>query len=347
MIEIWAGDPYPLGATYDGFGTNFALHSEIAERVVLCLFDDQGKETQIPLPEVTAYTWHGYVPQVGPGQRYGFRVHGPFAPDRGNLCNPNKLLLDPYAKALEGEIQWDDSIFDFDKATQQERLRTEDTAPFMPRSVVIDPYFDWKNERKPRTPWDETIIYEVHVKGFSKLRSEIPEEVRGTYAGLAHPSSIDYLKRLGVTAVELLPVHQFLSEPALKARNKTNYWGYNTISYFAPHGAYASLGQRGEQVREFKYMVRELHAAGLEVILDVVYNHTAEAGRGGPTLCLRGVDNARYYRLAQDDPRQYVDYTGCGNTMNMRDPDDGFPPLLGRGDARGRLPLRLGFGTGP
>jgi isoamylase len=320
MIEIWAGDPYPLGATYDGFGTNFALHSEIAEQVVLCLFDDTGKETRVPLPEVTAYTWHGYVPQVGPGQRYGFRVFGPFAPARGNLCNPNKLLLDPYSKAVDGEIQWDPSLFDFDTATQQERLCLEDTAPYMPRSVVVDPYFDWKNERKPRTPWDETVIYEMHVKGFSKLRAEIPEDIRGTYAGLAHPSSIEYLKRLGVTAVELLPVHQFLSEPALQARGKTNYWGYNTIGYFAPHGAYSSLGQRGEQVREFKYMVRELHAAGLEVILDVVYNHTAEAGRAGPTLCLKGVDNARYYRLAADDPRQYVDYTGCGNTMNMREP---------------------------
>ena len=319
-IEVWPGDPYPLGATYDGFGTNFAIHSEVADSVVLCLFDADGRETRVPLPEVTAYTWHGYLPRIGPGQQYGFRVYGPFAPHAGNLCNPNKLLLDPYARAVSGEVVYHPCVFDYQLDTFEPRLKEQDTAAYVPRSVVVDPYFDWRDERAPNVPWHETVIYELHVRGFSRLNQELPEQLRGTYAGLAHHSSIRYLKRLGVTAVELLPVHQFVSEPFLSRRGRTNYWGYNTLAYFAPHGAYCSSGQLGEQVREFKYMVRELHKAGLEVILDVVYNHTAEGGRGGPTLCLRGLDNARYYRLSTEDRRNYVDYTGCGNTMNMREP---------------------------
>ncbi len=318
--EIWPGEAYPLGATYDGLGTNFALHSQIADRVELCLFDETGHETRVDLPEVTAYTWHGYLPEVGPGQRYGYRVHGPFSPEHGHLCNPNKLLLDPYAKAISGPMKWHGSLFDYDQAKAAAQFKHEDTAPYLPRSIVTDPYFDWKNERRPRTPWQETVIYEMHVKGFSQRNLDVPPDIRGTYAGLAHAASIDYLKRLGVTAVELLPVHHFFSEPMLAARGKTNYWGYNTFGYFAPHAAYCSRGREGEQVSEFKYMVRELHAAGLEVILDVVYNHTAEGGRGGPTLGLRGIDNARYYRLDPNNRLNYIDYTGCGNTMNMRDP---------------------------
>jgi isoamylase len=319
-MEIWPGEPYPLGATYDGYGTNFAVHSEVAERVELCLFEADGDETRIALPETTAFTWHAYLPDVGPGQRYGFRVYGAFAPERGHLCNPNKLLIDPYAKAIDGDVRWHASLFDFDERAGHEVLREQDTAAFVPKSVVVDGHFDWRHEQRPRTPWHETIIYEMHVKGFTQLHPEVPVEQRGTYAGLAHPAVIRYLKGLGVTAVELMPVHQFVTEPFLAKRNRTNYWGYNTIGYFAPHAQYSSRGGRGQQVNEFKYMVRELHAAGLEVILDVVYNHTAEGGRGGPTLCLRGHDNRRYYRLNGSDLRQYVDFTGCGNTMNMREP---------------------------
>jgi isoamylase len=319
-MEIWPGEPYPLGATYDGYGTNFAVHSEVAERVELCLFDAAGEETRLQLPETTAFTWHGYLPDVGPRQRYGFRVHGPFAPQHGNLCNPNKLLIDPYAKAIDGDVRWHPSLFDFDERSGHETRKDQDTASFVPKSIVVDGHFDWRHEQRPRTPWHETIIYEMHVKGFTQLHPEVPPEQRGTYAGLAHPAVIHYLKNLGVTAVELLPVHQFVTEPFLAKSNRTNYWGYNTIGYFAPHASYSSRGSHGQQVNEFKYMVRELHAAGLEVILDVVYNHTAESGRGGPTLCLRGHDNRRYYRLNGSDLRQYVDFTGCGNTMNMREP---------------------------
>jgi glycogen operon protein len=319
-MDAWPGEPYPLGATYDGFGTNFAIHSQVAEGIDLCLFDEQGRETRISLAETTAFTWHAYLPDVSPGQRYGFRVRGPFAPEQGHLCNPNKLLLDPYARAIDGPIEWHESLFDFDEPVQRERLRLEDTAPYVPKSVVVDSYFDWREERRPKIPWHETVIYEMHVKGFSRQNPAVPRELRGTYAGLAHPASIEYLLELGVTAVELLPIHQFLSEPMLTARGLSNYWGYNTVGYFAPHAGYGSRPQVGSQVREFKYMVRELHSAGIEVLLDVVYNHTAEGGRGGPTLCLRGLDNANYYRLSPNDRRQYVDYTGCGNTMNMRDP---------------------------
>ncbi len=319
-MEIWPGDPYPLGANFDGFGTNFAIHAEVADKVELCLFDHEGRETRVPLPAVTAFTWHGYVPDLAPGQRYGFRVHGPFDPARGNLCNPNKLLIDPYARAIEGDVNWHPSLFDFDAHTGHERFQQMDTALRVPKSVVVNPYFDWKDERNPRTPWHETVIYELHVKGFTASHPDVPEQQRGTYSALAHPAVTRYLKGLGVTAVELLPVHHFLTEPLLESKGKTNYWGYNTIGYFAPHAGYCSRGKCGQQVNEFKYMVRELHAVGLEVILDVVYNHTAEGGRGGPTLSLRGLDNARYYRLDPADQRYYVDYTGCGNTMNMREP---------------------------
>ncbi len=318
-MEIWPGDPYPLGATYDGAGTNFAIHAQVAARVELCLFDDSGHEQRVTLPEVTGHTWHGYLPDVFPGQRYGFRVHGPFAPAHGHLCNPNKLLVDPYAKAVDGQVRWHDSLHDFDAHTGTERQYKKDTAPYVPKSIVVNPYFDWKDERFPRVPWQDTIIYELHVKGFTKRHPDVPAELRGTYAGLAHPSVIRYLKGLGVTAVELLPVHQFVTEPMLARQGKTNYWGYNTLSYFAPHSDYARR-KGGYQVNEFKYMVRELHAAGLEVILDVVYNHTSEGGRGGPTLCFRGIDNAHYYRLSEQDRRHYVDFTGCGNTLNMREP---------------------------
>ena len=319
-MEVWPGEPYPLGAVHDGYGTNFALHSDIAERVELCLFDEANHEIRIVMPEVTGHTWHAFLPHVGPGQRYGFRVHGPFAPDQGHLCNPNKLLLDPYARAIEGDVSWHASVFDYDDTLSQELRKPEDTAPHVPRCVVVNDHFDWGNEARPYTPWNETIIYEMHVKGFTARHPQIPPRLRGTYAGLAHPAAIEYLVKLGITAVELMPVHHFFSEPALVARNKTNYWGYNTIGYFAPHSSYSAHGQRGEQVSEFKHMVRELHRAGIEVILDVVYNHTAEAGRAGPTLSFRGIDNAAYYRLASQDRREYIDFTGCGNTMNMRDP---------------------------
>jgi glycogen operon protein len=319
-MEIWPGDPYPLGATYDGFGTNFAIHSEVAQLVELCLFDAAGLERRMPLSEVTAYTWHGYLPDVGPSQRYGYRVHGPFQPEFGNLCNPNKLLIDPYARAIDGMVDWHPSLLDYDPTRDVARIDERDTQAHVPKGIVVDPYFDWQNERRPRTPWHETVIYEMHVRGFTKTHPEIPEAIRGTYAGLAHPAAVRHLHDLGVTAVELMPVHHSLTEQRLAAAGKTNYWGYNTIGYFAPHSAYSSRGHGGQQVNEFKYMVRALHAAGLEVILDVVYNHTGEGGRGGPTLSLRGLDNARYYRLDPSNPRRYVDFTGCGNTMNMRDP---------------------------
>lgn len=319
-MHIWPGDPYPLGAHYDGYGTNFAVHSHVASKVELCLFDHNDHEVRIPLADRTAGVWHGYLPDVGPGQRYGYRVYGPFEPKNGHLCNPHKLLLDPYARAIEGNVEWHSSLFDFDEQAKTEKLCEEDTAPHTARSVIVDPFFEWKSETRPRIPWHATVIYELHVKGFSQLNPLLPPELRGTYAGLAHPASIAYLTELGVTSVELMPVHHFVSEPFISRRGLTNYWGYNTLGYFAPHAGYSSRGGGGAQVREFKHMVRELHAAGLEVILDVVYNHTAEGGRGGPTLSLRGLDNASYYRLAPEDRRQYIDYTGCGNTMNMRDP---------------------------
>jgi glycogen operon protein len=319
MVEVWPGSPYPLGATFDGAGTNFALFSEIADAVELCLFDANGVETRVELTEREASVWHGYLPRVGPGQRYGFRVHGPYEPATGHRCNPAKLLLDPYAKAIEGEIDWDEALFSYHFG-DPDSLNTSDSAPHTMKSVVVNPYFDWQEDRHPRRPYHETVIYEAHVKGLTIQHPDIPEALRGTYAGLASPPMIDHLQSLGVTAVELMPVHQFVHDSTLVQRGLRNYWGYNTIGYFAPHNAYAASGQLGEQVQEFKAMVRALHRAGIEVILDVVYNHTAEGNHLGPTLAFRGIDNAAYYRLVDNDPRYYMDTTGTGNSLLMRHP---------------------------
>ena len=320
MAKIWPGNNYPLGAFYDGAGTNFSIFSEVAEAVDLCLFDEQGNETKIPLPEVTSFCWHGYLPNVGPGQRFGFRVHGPWNPKEGQRCHPSKLLLDPYSRAVEGEVKWDQAVFTYSFDNPDGPPNEADSAPFMPKSVVINPYFDWSNDRHPRTRWHETIIYEVHVKGFSKNLPEIPEELRGTYAALAHPKAIEYFTKLGVTAIELMPVHQFIQDAHVLQRGLRNYWGYNSIAYLAPHNKYSAGGQNGQQVQEFKQMVKALHEASIEVILDVVYNHTAEGNHLGPTLSFKGIDNAAYYRLVGDDRRSYMDYTGTGNSLNMRHP---------------------------
>jgi len=317
--RIWPGTAYPLGATYDGSGTNFAIFSEVAEAVELCLFDDDGKETRIRLPERDAFIWHGYLPNVGPGQRYGFRVHGPYDPSQGLRCNPSKLLLDPYAKAIEGTIDWDEACFSY-RFDNPEEFNDKDSGPHMPKSVVISPFFSWDNDRHPRTPYNDTVIYEAHVKGLTNLHPDIPEDIRGTYAALAHPAMIEHYQRIGVTAVELMPVHQFVHDSHLHDQGLRNYWGYNTIGFLAPHNDYASAGQRGQQVQEFKGMVKALHEAGLEVILDVVYNHTAEGNHMGPTLSFRGIDNAAYYRLVEGDPAHYYDTTGTGNTLLMKHP---------------------------
>ncbi|MGH8906786.1 MAG: glycogen debranching protein GlgX [Egibacteraceae bacterium] len=318
-VEVWPGRAYPLGATYDGAGTNFSLFSEVAEGVELCLFDDDGGERRIELEEVDAFCWHVYLPTVAAGQRYGYRVHGPWAPGRGNWCNPAKLLLDPYAKAIEGEADWDQACFAYDFGYERSH-NDDDSAGHVPRSVVHNPYFDWGNDRPLAIPLHESIIYEVHVKGFTACNPDIPAALRGSYAGLAHPVAIDYLTELGVTAVELLPVHQFCYDAHLLERGLRNYWGYNSIGFFAPHNAYASTGQRGEQVAEFKAMVRTLHDAGIEVILDVVYNHTAEGNHLGPILSFKGIDNAAYYRLVADDRRYYYDTTGTGNSLHVGHP---------------------------
>ncbi|MBW3561873.1 MAG: glycogen debranching protein GlgX [Actinobacteria bacterium] len=327
-MRVWPGDAYPLGATYDGAGTNFSIFSEAAERVELCLFDADGEETRADLPEVTGFCWHGYLPDIGPGQRYGYRVHGPYEPDEGHRCNPNKLLLDPYAKALDGQIDWDESVFGYRFEEPGER-NDDDSGPHMPKAVVINPFFDWGNDRHPGTPWHSTVIYETHVKGLTELHPDVPEDLRGTYAALTTDPVIDHLKDLGVTAVELQPVHQFIHSHDLIQKGLRNYWGYDSIGYFAPHNEYASAyryreetgsTQPGQQVQEFKQMVRALHDEGIEVILDVVYNHTAEGNHLGPTLSFKGIDNRAYYRLVEDDPRHYMDYTGTGNSMNMRHP---------------------------
>jgi isoamylase len=309
-----------LGATYDGTGTNFSVFSEVAERIELCLFDDAGFETRVDLPEVTAYCFHGYAPNVGPGQRYGFRVHGPWAPRDGHRCHPSKLLIDPYAKAIEGRVQWSEAAFTYRFGEDPDELNDVDSGPTMPKSVVTSPFFDWGDDRRPAVPWHETIIYEAHVKGLTKRMPGVPEELRGTFAALAHPAAIEHLKKVGITAIELLPVHHFLHDHHLVSQGKRNYWGYNTIGFFAPHHEYSSSGTRGQQVQEFKSMVKALHAAGIEVILDVVYNHTAEGNHMGPTVSFKGFDNKSYYRLVDDDARYYKDYTGTGNTFNMRSP---------------------------
>jgi glycogen operon protein len=319
-MKTWPGQPCPLGATYDGVGTNFSLFSEVAKRVELCLFDDDRNETRVDLPEVTGFCWHGYLPEVEPGQRYGFRVHGPWAPEEGHRCNPAKLLLDPYAKAIEGQVEWEEAVFPYHLSDPEGGANEADSVHFVPKSVVINPYFDWAYDQSPRRPLHETVIYEVHVKGFTAQHPHIPSELRGTYAGLAHPTAIEYLSSLGVTAVELLPVHQFIHDSHLEESGLRNYWGYNSIGYFTPQNEYSSRGQLGQQVQEFKQMVKTLHEAGIEVILDVVYNHTAEGNHLGPMLCFKGIDNAAYYRLLEDDPRYYMDYTGTGNSLNMRHP---------------------------
>ncbi|HXV64159.1 MAG TPA: glycogen debranching protein GlgX [Vicinamibacteria bacterium] len=319
MNEIWPGEPYPLGATYDGAGTNFALYSEVAEKVELCLFDEEGEETRVALPEVTAYIWHGYVPDLGPGQRYGFRVHGPHEPKAGHRCNPHKLLVDPYAKAIDGKLVWNEALFGYHWSEPEGPRNEVDSAPFAPKAVVINPYFDWRGDQLLKTPWHETVIYELHVKGFTALHPDLPPELRGTYAGLAHPTVIEYLTSLGITAVELMPIHEFIHDHGLIERRLKNYWGYNTLGYFAPHQEYAR-GSSGQQVQEFKHLVRMLHEANIEVILDVVYNHTCEGNHLGPTLSFRGIDNRAYYRLKPKEPRYYMDYTGCGNSLNMRTP---------------------------
>ncbi|MFF9012254.1 glycogen debranching protein GlgX [Streptomyces sp. NPDC014870] len=317
-MQVWPGQAYPLGATYDGAGTNFAVYSEAAHRIELCLLHDDGSETAVELRETDAFVRHAYLPGVMPGQRYGFRVHGPYAPERGQRCNAAKLLLDPYARAVSGSIEWGEAVYGYHFGRPDSR-NDLDSAPHTMTSVVVNPYFDWGDDRRPRTDYHRTVIYEAHVKGLTMLHPELPEELRGTYAGLAHPAVIGHLKELGVTALELMPVHQFVNDHRLVDAGLANYWGYNTIGFFAPHNAYASWGDRGQQVLEFKSAVRALHQAGIEVILDVVYNHTAEGNHLGPTLSFRGLDNPSYYRLS-NDPRYYTDTTGTGNSLLMRSP---------------------------
>ncbi len=320
-MRVWPGSPYPLGATWDGSGTNFAIFSEVAELVELCLFDAEGTEARIGLSEVDGFVWHCYLPDIGPGQRYGFRVHGPYDPRRGHRCNPAKLLLDPYGKAVDGDVRFGPELYSYPRhAGDPGTADASDSAPLMPRNVVINPYFDWAGDQQLRTPYHETLIYEAHVRGLTMRHPGVPAELRGSYAGVASPAVIEHLQRLGVTAIELMPVHESVSEPPIVERGLTNYWGYNTIGFFAPHHGYASAPASHGQVAEFKSMVKTLHQAGIEVILDVVYNHTAEAAALGPTLCFRGIDNAAYYRLDDDDPSVYLDYTGCGNSLNVRHP---------------------------
>ncbi len=319
--RLWPGRPYPLGAHFDGIGVNFALFSENATRIELCLFDapDTAESERVELRHRTGHVFHGYLPNLLPGQLYGYRVHGPFAPQEGHRFDPARLVLDPYAHAVANEIDWTTMREPARPDPKRRTPGTRDNSPGAPKGVVVDPYYDWRGDRHPRTPWSDTVIYEVHVKGMTAQHPDVPESLRGTYLGMASAPVIDHLERLGVTAVELLPVHEIADEPALIARGLRNYWGYNTLGFFAPAGRYAT-GRRGEQVTEFRQMVSALHAAGIEVILDVVYNHTCEGGADGPTLSLRGIDNRSYYRLLASDLRQYVDYTGCGNSLNMLHP---------------------------
>jgi isoamylase len=321
---VLPGKPYPLGATWDGTGVNFAIYSENAANVELCLYDNRSKEEyeRIDVKETTAFVWHCYVPGAQPGQQYGYRVYGPWEPERGLRFNPAKLLIDPYAQAISGRVNWEEPIFPYKFGDKDADLQIDDRddGSGMPKGVVVNPYFDWEQDRAPRTPLSDSIIYEVHVKGFSKLNEEIPDQLRGTYAGLASPPAIRYLKNLGITAVELLPVHQFVHDKQLVDRGLRNYWGYNTLNYFAPDASYSSVGDTGGQVGEFKAMVKALHREGIEVILDVVYNHTAEGNHLGPMLSLKGIDNTTYYKLVGDNPRYYMDYTGTGNSLNVRHP---------------------------
>ncbi|SHN48018.1 glycogen debranching protein GlgX [Cryptosporangium aurantiacum] len=318
-MQVWAGTSYPLGATYDGVGTNFALFSEAATKVEVCLFDDSGVEERHALPEVDGFVWHGYLAGVQPGQRYGFRVHGPHDPQSGVRCNPNKLLLDPYAKAIDGDVDWDDSLFGYKFDAPHERSDT-DSARHLPKCVVANPYFDWAEDRSPRHQYHDTVIYETHVRGLTMNHPGVPKALRGTYAGIGHPAVVEHLSKLGVTALELMPVHHFVHDHYLVEKGLRNYWGYNTIGFLAPYSGYSSTGTRGQQVQEFRAMVKALHAADIEVILDVVYNHTAEGNHLGPTLSFRGIDNRTYYRLVDDQPEYYMDYTGTGNSLNVRQP---------------------------
>lgn len=313
---------YPLGASYDGAGVNFALYSQVAQKVELCLFDEHDAETRIEMTEQNSYVWHNFIPGLQPGQRYGYRVYGPYDPMHGLRCNPNKLLLDPYAKAIEGNIDGDESLFSywFKSPDDTSAMNDLDSAAHTMKSAVINPYFDWGNDQHPYISYHDSVIYEAHVRGMTNLNMDVPPDIRGTYAGLAYPSVIEYLKKLGVTAIELMPIHQFVNDSFLQERGLSNYWGYNTIGFFAPHNAYSSSGERGEQVNEFKSMVKAYHHAGMEVILDVVYNHTAEGNHMGPTLSFKGIDNASYYRLVEGDQQHYFDTTGTGNSLLMRSP---------------------------
>ncbi len=323
MYSLWSGTPYSLGAVWDGHGTNFALFSENATGVDLCLFDAEDHETRLPLTEVTNFVWHGYILGISPGQRYGFRVDGPDAPEDGHRFNVNKLLIDPYAKALDGEISFGSEIFGYCWGDKEEDLSYSDadSAHLVPKGVVIDESFDWQGDKLLQTPWHKTVIYEAHVRGLTKLHPEVPPHLQGTYAGLAHPAVIRHLHSLGITAIELMPIHQFLAHPGhLEGKELKNYWGYDSINYFAPYSGYSAGNVNGAEVVEFKEMVKTFHREGIEVILDVVYNHTGEGNHMGPTLSLRGIDNASYYRLVEDEPQYYMDFTGCGNSLNVRHP---------------------------
>jgi isoamylase len=323
-MKLWPGNPYPLGATWDGSGVNFALFSENATGVELCLFDGENRNHEVKrirMTEQTNQVWHVYLPEARSGQLYGYRVHGPYSPSEGHRFNPAKLLLDPYAKSIAGPIRWSDALFGYTIGDPDADLSMDerDSVDGLPKCVVVDPAFSWGQDAPLRIPWHKTLIYEMHVKGFTARHPKVPKELRGTYAGLTHPAVVDYLKSLGITAVELMPVHQFVADKSLVDRGLTNYWGYNSIGFFAPESRYASTGVLGEQLAEFKTMVKTFHREGIEVIIDVVYNHTGEGNQLGPTLCFRGIDNASYYRLV-DDRRYYMDYTGCGNTLNMTHP---------------------------
>ena len=319
-MQIRPGSMYPLGASYDGAGVNFALYSQVAQKVELCLFDEHDVETRIEMTERNSYVWHNYIPGLHPGQRYGYRVYGPYDPVHGLRCNPNKLLLDPYAKAIEGNIDGDESLFSywFKSPDDNSAMNDLDSAAHTMKSAVINPYFDWGNDQHPYISYHDSVIYEAHVRGMTNLNMDVPPDIRGTYAGLAYPSVIEYLKKLGITAIELMPIHQFVNDSFLQEKGLSNYWGYNTIGFFAPHNAYSSSGERGEQVNEFKSMVKAYHRAGMEVILDVVY--TAEGNHMGPTLSFKGIDNASYYRLVEGDQQHYFDTTGTGNSLLMRSP---------------------------
>jgi len=321
-VKVWPGQPLPLGATFDGLGTCFSVASDVADAVELCLFDKAGGESRVILPERSGAYWHGYLPGIEAGQRYGYRVHGPWDPEHGQRCNPAKLLIDPYARALDGDFRWGQALFPHELGGDPNGAPNgEDSAQSLPKSVVVSTLFDWGDDRPPRTPWNETVMYELHVRGFTKRHPDVPPELRGTYAGLAHPAVIAHLAALGVTAVELMPIHAFAHDAHLIERGLVNYWGYNTVCFMAPHSAYAAAERPHQVVQEFKHLVKTLHAAGIEVILDVVYNHTAEGNHQGPLLSLKGFDNAGYYRLVDGDPRYYMDYTGTGNSLNMRNPN--------------------------